>query len=154
MDINWLEVLVGGAIFLVIGAVFTIFVQPRIERRLAARRDRRSAKREAEDAAFAADVARMVASPDYYTARYREGVLRVLGLVVSGALLVSAAFIFDMAVGFVGGGWMILAVAALLMFVPAASVSSKLLTLASAVRSQLEEPSTPRAGNESPTTTI
>lgn len=44
VDINWPEVLIGGTIFFVLGAVFTLFVQRPLEARLEARR---RARREA-----------------------------------------------------------------------------------------------------------
>lgn len=138
MEINWPEIVIGTFIAFVLGAVFTLFVQPRIERRLAHRRTRRQLEIERQDAEIAAEIARLAANPDLFTARFREGVLRILFLLLAALIVTLFGLVMEWIPGLIFGS-LIPFVLALTLAVPTASACSRLLTLSQGVRASLEE---------------
>lgn len=146
MEVNWAEVLIGGALFFVLGALFTIFVQPGLERRLEDRRTKKQSAREKADAELAAQVKRLATRPDLYAARYREGAMRVMGLIVSAVILAltglgmqSLPIPLSYELSFIPF------LAAVLLVVPAASACLEMVRLSGGVRRVLEETSIPTA---------
>ncbi|APZ33350.1 hypothetical protein BOH66_02925 [Microbacterium aurum] len=146
MEVNWAEVLIGGALFFVLGALFTIFVQPGLERRLEDRRTKKQIEREKADAELAAQVKLMAVTPDLFAARYREGAMRVVGLIVSAIILaltglgmqsIPVPFVYDLA--------FVPFLVAVLLVVPAASACLEMVRLSGGVRRVLEETSAPPA---------
>lgn len=146
MEVNWAEVLIGGALFFVLGALFTIFVQPGLERRLEDRRTRKQSAREKADAELAAQVKLLATRPDLYAARYREGAMRVMGLIVSAVILAltglgmqSLPIPLSYELSFIPF------LVAVLLVVPAASACLEMVRLSGGVRRVLEETSTSTA---------
>lgn len=95
VTINWPEVILGGTLFFVVGVLFQLFLQPRIERGLTKRRQQKQLEREEADGLFAARVDQMAYSPDLFAATYREGVARIILLLVSAMFAVLVGLLFQ-----------------------------------------------------------
>jgi hypothetical protein len=137
---DWAVELIGGAIFFVIGALFVLFVQPRLEMALAHRRQRKQLARSESDARFAAQVAALAADPHLFAATFRAGVGRIVVLVVGGVFfslvgLVMQAIPFPLfslsGIPFVIALWQI---------VPAAATARNLYQVSEGVRNLLSPP--------------
>ncbi|WP_123338627.1 MULTISPECIES: hypothetical protein [unclassified Curtobacterium] len=137
MSINWPEILIGGVIFFVLGAVFAVFIQPTLERQRDQRRETSRQRRIEADAHHAAEVALLVRSPRLFAATFREGVARVVSSVLSGLVTVLAVFILRaLPISLFPLDTLIFGVA-LLFIVPAASATQRLIMLSSGVRQEL-----------------
>lgn len=155
MNINWPELVIGGVIFFVIGAVFSIFFQPGIERRLGHRRDRARRRREDRDAALAAEVKVMAESPTLFAATFRGGIARAIVYLMTGFAAVLGSFALR-EVGVFGylefltsiASTLLLAIA-LLCTLPVASTMNALARLSGGVSEALRETGDPGTGARS-----
>lgn len=139
MDINWPEVLLGGTLFFVLGAIFNTFIQPTLERRLSSKKESKRRAQEIADAQLTAEIDLLAENPPLYTAMYRENVVYMASLVFRGATLlllgaaISALPIFDFGISVVP------VIFAILLVLPATKTAQRLISLSSGVHHRTRE---------------
>jgi hypothetical protein len=139
MDINWPEVLIGGTLFFVLGAIFNTYVQPAVERRRSSTKESKRRAQEIANAQLAAEITLLADNPPLYTAMYRENVIHMASLIFRGATLllssavISALPIFDFGISAVP------VIFAILLVLPATRTARRLISVSSGVHHRTRE---------------
>ena len=87
MEINWIELFVGALIALTLTAIYSTFLQPKIDSGRARLRARSSHKKKETDARFQAIITPLAADPAEYTAYWRARIAFIIGAAASVVLL-------------------------------------------------------------------
>lgn len=148
MTVNWAEVLIGGSLFFVIGALFSIFLQPSIERRVRMRREESFRRREAKDAEFRELVKALTEDPALFAAVSRGYMAAIVRGVLQALIFVLLSMLLDPFFYPAGGIFVVLAI---FQIIPIGRSVKRLGDSAAAVADALLPPA-PSGLGEQPTT--